>query len=113
MLIALKNNPKKRYMVYAIYWGTNFKTSRQRYHYVIEPDDGVGGFSPLGEDEVDVIDASLDAYVLVKEDPGIGDMLVHNAAFPMEGLFDYLSENGYPDKVDQLFQNMRSMGLEP
>lgn len=112
MLVSLKDSPDKQYVVYAVYWGTNFKTY-QRYHYVIQPEEGVDGFSSLGEDEVNVDDNSLDNYTLVKQEPGIGDILVHNAALPMEGLFDCLSENGHPEKVEQLFQNMRDMGLEP
>lgn len=117
MVIALREKPERKYVVYGIYWGKadvkNQGLSEQRLHYVIEPDDGVDGFSPLAEDEIIVLDNSLDNYTLVKEAPGIGDMLVHNAALPVNDLFDYLSENGHPEKVKQLFQNMRDMGLEP
>jgi len=117
MIIALKEKPHKKYTVYGVYWGKadvlNKGLSDQRLHYVVEPDEGVDGFSPLAEDEVEIEDSSLDNYTLIKQEPGIGDMLVHNAALPMDGLFDYLSENGHPEKVEQLFQNMRSMGLEP
>lgn len=113
MIIRLKDHPHKHYVVYAIYWGTNFKI-QQRYYYVVEPEDGVGGFSPLGEDEIIIVDNSLENYSLINENPGISDFFyIHNAAFPLGDLFDYLSENGYPEKVDQLFENMRKMGLNP
>ena len=112
MKIRLRGGSRKTYIVYAVYWGFISKKFL-KHHYVIEPEDGVGGFSPLGEDEIVVVDKSLDNYSLIKEEPGIGDMLVHNATLPIDNLFYYLSENGYPEKVEELFQNMRKMGLEP
>lgn len=117
MIIALRKNPDKKYVAYGVYWGNadvnNQGLSYQRLHYVIESDDGVDGFSPLAEDEIIILDNSLSNYTLIKENPGIGDMLVHNAALPLDGLFDFLSENGYPEKVERLCQNMHDMGLEP
>ena len=112
MRIALKLEPSRTYFVYGIYWASNPK-SFQRYHYVIEPDDGVGGFSPLGADEVDVIDNSLSGYSLVTQMRGVVDIIAHDSTDFPGGLFDRLAENGYPEAVITLFQNMRAMGLEP
>ena len=77
----------------------------QRLCYIVEPEDDVGGFSPIGENETTIVDSSLDHYTLIKEDPGVGDILVHNASLPLESLFNPLSDTGYPEKLEILFHN--------
>ncbi len=112
MIVSLKKNPKKKYFVYAIYWGDSNQV-KQRLHYIVDLEENIGGFIPLSESEVIIVDNIIDNYVLADEDLGVGDVFVHQAALPLESLFNEIADGGYSDGVEQLYRNMRKMGLDP
>lgn len=111
MRILLKSDARKVYVAYGIYW-SDVKGRLERYHNVIEPGDGLAGFDVLPESAVDIIDPSLDNYTLLRNDMG-KDLLLHNAVYLTDGLFDALVSHDDPKNVERLFQNMRDMGLDP
>ena len=111
MRIALKSDARRIYVAYGIYW-SDVHGKLDRYHSIIDVEDGLAGFYVLPESSVDIIAPSLDNYTLIRNDMG-EDMLVHNAACLNEGLFDALVNHVDPKNVERLFQNTRKMGLEP
>lgn len=94
-----------------MYWTTSHEKF-QRHHFFYDPNDGLGGFSVLLEDEVEIVDPAMDHYVIKKDDYGM-DMFVHKAAYSSGEFFVNLVNHDTQDEVKQLFQNMRNMGLDP
>lgn len=111
MRISLKSNSSKTYTVYCVYW-SRVNGKLLRYHSILEPDDGVGGFGVVSEADSNVIDSSMDGYFLSKDDKGM-DKFVHKAAHPSEEFFFDLLDCGHMEKVEQLLQSMRDLGLDP
>lgn len=111
MIVSLKSNPTKIYGVYAVYWA-EYRGVCQRHYYVIDPDDGLGGFTPLAESQVDLADPTLDHFFLC-DDPRNRDMLVHRLAHPSQEFFYALVNHGDLEKVEELVASMRSRGLQP
>jgi len=110
MKIAIKSNTQKTYIPYGIYWPT-FSDSLKTHYYVIDSNDGFSGFSVFTEDEIVILDASLDHYSIVKDGYG-KDMIVHNAAHPSEEFFDALVNHDSYDNIEELLKNMGNLGLE-
>ena len=111
MKIAMKSNIQKIYIAYGIYWPT-FSDNSKTHYYVIDSNDGFSGFSIFMEDEVIIIDASLDYYSIVKDGYG-KDMIVHNAAYSSEELFDALVNHDSYENVEELLKNMENLNLQP
>ena len=111
MKIGLRSNPEKIYTVYGVYWAVN-QGRRQQHYRVIEPDDAVGGFSVLLEEDVQIKDPSLDHYVVCEADH-VEDIFVHIAAYPYDEFYYDLIDCGEYEKVEIVFENMRKLGLEP
>ena len=111
MKFALKSNPKRKFVVYGIYWAT-WHEKLQRYLLSFDDPESGGGLNVYAEGEVDVVDPSLDHYIMSKDNNGM-DMFVHKAAYPSEEFFMELVDGGVREKVEIVFQNMRDLGLEP
>ncbi len=110
MKIAIKSNTQKTYIPYGIYWPT-FSGSLKTHYFVIDRNDGFPGFSVFTEDEVVVLDTSLDHYSIVKDGYGT-DMVVHNAAYSSEEFFYALVNHDSYDNVEELLKNMGNLGLD-
>lgn len=75
--------------VYAIYWAERLGV-RERYYFFI-PYDGYEGVNAIRDSECEVVDISVDDFVLIKNDNG-NDMLVHKEAY-RDSLLDRLIEH--------------------
>lgn len=111
MKISLIAEPGKVYVVYGLYSALS-KGKWRRHYRIIEPEDGLGGFSVLLEGEVKIVDPSLDHYVICEADY-VQDVFVHTAAYQCDEFYYDLIDCGEPEKVEIVFQNMRDLGLEP
>jgi hypothetical protein len=80
------------YEVYGIYW-----RDRIKYFYV-QFNDGYCGLGPLTQNECDVIDPSIDNFILV-DNVDVKDFFLHKAAFE-GGLLDDLIEH-IPEAVEE------------
>jgi hypothetical protein len=84
--------------VYVLYWSND-----KRYHMVI-PYDGYNGLITLDQDEVEIIDPSVDGFVVRKDDYD-GEILVHKLAND-DGLIYKLIDHD-PDAIRE-FERRRS-----
>ncbi|PRA75465.1 hypothetical protein CQ054_22980 [Ochrobactrum sp. MYb29] len=97
--------------VFGVYWGRS-NGVWQRLYYVIDDYPGDSGFSAYDEDSTILVDYRMDNFLLIKLHD-IGDMFIHEAAYSSIELFQELIEWGNQNAVEQLFGNMRELGLEP
>jgi len=111
MDVSLKADPKKKYVAYGIFWGKSCGKF-QRLHCVIDLNTTLNGFTILSESEIDIVGPSLDNYLLVEHGNGV-QSLIHKAAYPFPEFYEDLVNSIDPQRVEQLFQNMRDMNLEP
>jgi len=103
--------PTRIYLAYCISWGKNSERV-QRLYSIYEPNDGLAGFDILSDQEITILDPSLDNYLLVAH--GVDQQsLIHKAAYTSEAFFDALTNHDDYANVEKLRQNMRMMGLEP
>lgn len=95
MKIKDKKDPLARVLeVYAIYW-----FDEVRYHLVI-PYDGYDGFIVVNENNCEVIDSSIDGFILIKSGSG-RDMFIHWAT-EKDALLDRLTDPPDAEAVAEL-----------
>ena len=87
--------------VYGIYWVYGVK-----YFYVIF-NNGYCGLGPLKQEKCDIIDRSIDNFILVEAGDST-DILLHKAAFE-DGLLDDLIEH-MPDAVAEFKRRLAEYG---
>ena len=72
--------------VYAVYWYDNVR------HYLIIPYKGYNGFNACLESKSDVIDTSLNDFVIVKNSKG-NDLLIHRIIYDNNLLDDLIDHD--------------------
>jgi hypothetical protein len=117
MIITPKGTPNEKYVVYGIYW-VKRNDGLLRIYAIVDGPDNMAGFEYFEEQEVDILDPSLDNYILVEsffedDDRFCKELFVHKAAFPSEDFYMALIGHDDPKNVETLFMNMRNLGLEP
>lgn len=103
--------PTRRYLAFSIYLGKHDGII-QRLYSIYEPNDGLAGFDVVSDSEIDVIDPSLDNYILIPQGCD-KQTIVHKAAYPSSDFYEELMNHDDLNNIETLFQNMRDMGLKP
>ncbi|MEZ2126797.1 MULTISPECIES: hypothetical protein [unclassified Sinorhizobium] len=94
MKIVEKDGFNRIVEVYALYWVDGIR------HHLVIPYEGYDGFIVVNEDQCDVVDSSINGFILKKDDYG-GDMLIHWAA-EKGGLIYKLTDPPDADAVAEL-----------
>lgn len=95
--------------MFGVYWGTA-KGVFQRLHYVIDLDELDIGFEVLLENEIEIVNSSLDHYFLMKDEYG-GDALVHKVAYKSPEFFSALVDSRGNEYVEEVLQRVIQLGL--
>lgn len=85
--------------VYAIYWMDGLR------HHLIIPYDGYNGFTVVTENNCDVVDKSINGFILRKSGNG-GDILVHWAA-EKDDLLDRLIDPPDAEAIAELKRRIK------
>ncbi|MBY3215928.1 hypothetical protein HFO21_16430 [Rhizobium laguerreae] len=85
--------------VYAIYWANGLR------HHLVIPHEGYNGFTVVPENKCDVVDPSINGFIL-RESGGGGDILVHWAA-ERDELLDRLIDPPDAEAVAELERRLR------
>lgn len=92
--------------VYAVYWVNNPSVSGHGHRmYLVIPYAGYTGLLAVHDDDCDIIDPSIDGFILMKDDYG-GDMLVH-WAIAKDHLINDLIEHD-PRAIDELRRRLNN-----
>jgi hypothetical protein len=98
-IIDLEDPLKRIVEVYAIYW-----VDGMRSHLVI-PYEGYNGLIIVRENKCEVVDPSINGFILKKGDYG-RDILIHWAA-EKDGLIYSLADGAAPDEIAELHRRIR------
>lgn len=99
-----RRNDKKERDVYAVYWAEHLGINERYYLFI--PYDGCEGVGAIKNSECEVVDVSVDDFVLISNDNG-SDMLVHKEAY-RDSLLDRLIEHE-PDAMKEFILRLASL----